>query len=463
MNGMTDRRRERREHQVDADRRRAAVAPRRLRALLVGGAAEVRRSVREVLARQDALAWEAESVAGAWSAIRRHGPDVLIATTEVLRGGGARFVADVRRFDERVEIVAVVDTSERGRRALRDGAYDFFVEPLDLDRLAVALRHIGETVRLREDADLLAAQDGGPLRIGGLVAGDPRMIRVLTAVRRLGRYDMPVLVIGEAGTEKEAIARALHALGRAGRAFVKAEAGALTSAELARTYGQARDGTLFIDDVTALPTEVTAALAAALSPDGAEPAEEGRVRIVAGCPEVAPAWAEPGTVRGDLHARLSGASLLVPPLRERRSDIPLVARVLMRAVAGDGGHAVEIGHDTEQALVAYDWPGNVDELQRVLAAAAALAGGSRIEPRHLPAPVCEERLAPSEDAPTRRLRDLEAQHLRQVLIETGGNKSRAARILGLTRWALQRRIRKHGIDESRPASAGSDEREPPAA
>jgi transcriptional regulator of acetoin/glycerol metabolism len=149
--------------------------------------------------------------------------------------------------------------------------------------------------------------------------------------------------------------------------------------------------------------------------------------------------------------------MTLPPLRERRGDAVLIARELAAGIGRDRGRALTIARPVEDALLAYPWPGNLDELKTVIVTAATAANGPAIEAHDLPAPLAgHASTAAGQTAGTRLLRDLESQHLRQVLDETRGNKSRAARILGLSRWALQRKLRKHGI------SYGEDATETPA-
>ncbi len=418
----------------------------RTSALIVDSGTDSRHPVRELLDQVAAEVWEAEGFDAAWDMLRRHLLDVVVVGPEFPPDRCGRFLSEVCRFDDAIALISVVDAPERGCDALRDGAYDYFLAPVDRERLRTVLRHIGEAAQLRAQGSAIPRRPDGTAEIGGLCAHYPPMLRVLALVRRLSRYEMPVLVAGEEGTEKEEVARTLHLLGRQEGPFIVETAASLSPAGLGRACGAARGGTLFLDDVPALPAETAAALAAMVSPaaPGREP--QHGVRIIAGCREEALARVEPATVREDLYARLSGAVVALPPLRERRDDVPLLARRLLRDLAESTACANELDGEVAELLRVYRWPGNVAELRNALAAAVGCAAGGRIEPDHLP-PLLRERSLGSGDAgATRRLRDLEVQHLRQVLSETAGNKSRAARILGVSRWALQRRIRKHGLD-----------------
>ena len=413
-----------------------------LRTLIVASDADLRRQLAGVVIERGGSASETDGVARAWE--RLSAPfDLVVLVASDANGDVEEFVADLRTFDDDIMALTVVDSTESGRLALLDGAFDFFVAPVDRERFAAVLEHVRERAWLRKrDAVLERLLDGGA-RVGALLTRNPRMLEIVVDVMRLARYRTPVLVVGERGTEHEEVARALHDIGRPDAPFVATAASAVTVAELRSLTASAANGTLFIDDLGAIAADVAAALTA-LVEDALGRVEGSAPRVVAGHPQPLPPTAAPDDPRGDLYARFQPATLILPPLRERREDIVLVARELAAGVGRDRGRDLHVARGAEDALMAYDWPGNVDELKSVVVTAAAAANGPAIETYDLPAPLAERGEAVHAGG-FRRLRDLEVQHLRQVLEETRGNKSRAARILGLSRWALQRKLRKHGI------------------
>ena len=408
------------------------------RALIVASDAATRRQLIELLSAQGVRAREAENVSRAWKTIREEPFDLVVPVDDVLYDEGKDLIAELHAFDRATAVVAVVNSTECGRRALAAGAYDVFPSPVDGERFAVVLRHIGETIRLRERSAILDRMLEGGAHLGALLTRDPRMIAVVDAIHRLARYWTPVLVVGERGSEHEEVARTLHDLGRPDRPFVVCGAAALTAAALRDQQAVAGGGTLFIDDVSALAADVSVALTAALE-------DASATRIVAGYPHMAPPVSEPGDRRAELYRHFTGAVLVLPPLRERPGDAVLMARELAAGVGRDRGRELGIARPVEDALLTYPWPGNLGELKTVLVTAATAANGPVIEVHDLPAPLADHAGAAGQPASPRRLRDLEMQHLRQVLEETQGNKSRAARILGVSRWALQRKLHKHGI------------------
>lgn len=411
--------------------------------LIVSGDSGARGALRDFFNTRQTEIWEAETAARGLAVLHRRPVDLVVLGPDVMRDDAGRVVAGVRGFDDQIEVIAIVDSPERGRAALAKGAYDFFLHPVDFERFDVVLRHIGDAAEAREHSALLAQQVERPARFGRLVTEDPRMIALFTAARRLARYETPMLIAGEAGTGKDSLARAMHEFGRGSRPFVTVEAATATPERFDRAVAEAGNGTLFIDDVLALAPQVSAALVAFL--DGARERETS-ARVVAACREDAGRRCSQGTLQEDLYLRLSSAALNVPPLRERPEDIVAIAHEILHGAGGGNGGAT-LTRSVADALVHYDWPGNVDELRATLEAAQQAAGGRPIEVRDLPAPLRNGQPAVEEPATgeSRRLSDIEAAHLRKALAETRGNKARAARILGLSRWALQRKLQKHHI------------------
>jgi DNA-binding NtrC family response regulator len=411
--------------------------------LIVSGDGAARAALREFFTSRQTETWEAESATRGLAVLHRRPVDLVVVGPDVLRDEGRGVVAGVRSFDDQIEVIAIVDDAERGRAALAEGAYDFFLDPVDFDRFDVVLRHIGDAAEAREHSTLLEQQVERPARLGRLVTQSPRMIALFTAARRLARYETPVLIAGESGTGKESLARAIHDLARGSTPFVAIEASAATAESFDRAVGEAAGGTLYVDDVLALAPQVSAAIVALLDTGARE--QVASPRVIAACREDAGRRCNPGTLQEDLYLRLSSALLNVPPLRERPEDImPIAYEILHGSGTGDG---VRLGHGVADALTQHEWPGNVDDLRATLDAAQAAAPGRPIELRNLPAAFRhgEPEVEESVSGASRRLSDIEAAHLRKALAETRGNKARAARILGLSRWALQRKLQKHRI------------------
>jgi DNA-binding NtrC family response regulator len=412
--------------------------------LIVSGDGTVRGGLRDFFTSRHAEIWEADSAARGLAVLRRRPVDLVVVGPDVLRDEGGGVVASVRAFDDQIEVIAIVDNAKRGRAALAGGAYDFFLDPVDFERFDVVLRHIADAAETREQSSVLAQQVKRPARLGRLVSQSPRMIALFTTARRLARYETPVLIAGETGTGKESLARVIHELGRGARPFVAVEAASATTDSFDLALAAAADGTLYVDAVMALAPQVSAALVASLDGSGARE-RASSARVIASCREDAGRRCSQGTVQEDLYLRLSSATLDVPPLRERTEDVLPIAYEILHGLGAANG--ATLGRSVTEALTRYEWPGNVDELRSTLEIAQAAAPGRMIELQDLPPalrqgqPEVEE----SVSGESRRLSDIEAAHLRKALAETRGNKARAARILGLSRWALQRKLQKHRI------------------
>ena len=416
----------------------------RIGVLIVSGDGAARGGLRDFFASRQTEIWESDSAARGLAVLRRRPVDLVVVGPDVLRDQDSGVVAGVRAFDDQIEVIAIVDSAERGRVALADGAYDFFLDPVDFERFDVVLRHVGAAAETREQRSLLVQQAERPARFGRLVSESPRMIALFTVAQRLARYETPVLIAGEPGTGKESLARVIHELGRGARPFVAIEAASATIESFELAVAEAVGGTLYVDAVLALAPQVSGALIALLDGGGARE-RESSARVIAACREDAGRRCSQGTVQEDLYLRLSSVTLDVPPLRERGEDVlPITYEILHGLGTGNG---VTLGRGAAEALTRYEWPGNVDELRATLETAQAAASGPAIELHDLPPALRQGQ--PEVEEPvsgeSRYLSDIEAAHLRKALAETRGNKARAARILGLSRWALQRKLQKHSI------------------
>ncbi|HEX2573115.1 MAG TPA: sigma-54 dependent transcriptional regulator [Polyangia bacterium] len=377
-----------------------------------------------------------------------------------LRGGAHR--------DVPVIVATAYGDSERTIRAMRDGAFDYLTKPFDLPAL---LSTVGRAVKQRALAQALRPPAPEPPARGTLVGTSTAMLDIWKLIGRAAASETPVLITGETGTGKELVARAIHEYSsRSAEPFVAVnlaalpqtlleselfghERGAFTGAT-ARRSGRleaAGAGTLLLDEIGDLDGALQTKLLRVLS-DGSYERVGGderlvnRARIVSATHKpVRPG--EPGCVlREDLYYRLAVIEIEVPPLRARRSDIPLlVAHALM------GTPARAVSEEAMAHLVSYRWPGNVRELIHVIQRAAVLAGGEVIDVPNLPEPVRDERARsqpePDEGGVTLReaVAALEKRLILRALARAGGNRSEAARQLGIGRPQLYAKMEEYGI------------------
>ncbi len=372
--------------------------------------------------------------------------------------------------------------------AMRRGAFDYLTKPLERDELLLVLERALERTALVRENRQLHEQLVERYRLENIVGGHGSMQEVFRVVHKVADSSSSILIHGESGTGKELVARAIHQLsGRREKPFWAVniaalpetileaelfghERGAFTGAESRKIglFEQASGSTLFLDEVGDLRRDLQVKLLRALQEReilrvGGTERIKIDVRIVAATNLDLEKEVREGRFREDLYYRLSVIPVRLPPLRERRPDIPLLVEHFLDRLCRPGERK-QVGADALRALVAYDWPGNVRELQSVLERAVLLSDGDLLGPADLPASVR------AGIAPVRRggadafealeipdegidLDAVERNLIRKAVAKAGGNVTRAARLLGLTRRTLQYRLEKL---QAEPAPADAD-------
>ena len=397
----------------------------------------------------------------------RHGLDAVVSDVQMPHAGGFDVLDAFRRAGDGVPIVLMTAFGDvdAAMRAVDKGAYDYVTKPLDVRKLRATLEHAIERARLGETS---ARTDGRPHRAGAVVAHAAPMIELYKTIAQIAPSSITVLVIGESGSGKELVARTVHTRStRAAGPFVAVNCAALPEtlleselfghvrgaftgavAERRGLFEEATNGTLFLDEIGHVSPKMQGELLRVL--------QEGEIRRVGGGPvkvdvrvigatnrDLEPLVAT-GQFRSDLYYRLNVVTLRVPPLRDRREDIPpLVAHFLAVAAERAGVPAPPVAPDALAALCAYAWPGNVRELENVVQRALAVARPGGIVKDDLPQEVCAgsspqplPQAVAAEDWPT--LDELTRRYVSRVLERTGGNRTRAAEILGVDRRTLSR-------------------------
>jgi len=399
------------------------------------------------------------------------------------------------RGDALVVVITAHGTMDTAIQAMQRGAYDYLAKPFDLDEVLLVAERALAAARLTEEVARLRSGLAEVWEFGALIGRHPRMQEVYKTIGRIARSDVTVLLRGESGTGKELVARAIHHYSRrGGRPFVAVscaaipgtlleselfghERGAFTDAK-ERKLGKlelAHGGTLFLDEIGDMPVDLQTKLLRALQErtiervGGQDPIRVD-VRVLAATNRDLEALMREGRFREDLYYRLNVVTLHLPPLRERRRDIPLLVEHFLAKHAeqlGDRGVAPE----ALDRLVGHDWPGNVRELENVVQRAMIMATSGVILPEHLPIGPVSAAASVAVDATleeiierkliecVRGLREytsanlydlmiglVEKPLLRAVLRETGGNQVRAAQILGINRNTLRKKLTEHGID-----------------
>lgn len=411
-------------------------------------------------------------------------PDVVLTDLRMPGLDGESLYAEILRRDRTVVVIVMTGhgTVDGAVRALQAGVAHYLTKPVSWDEmLVVVAKEAGRRALERENARL-RDELRERFSVEGLVGGCAALRAVQDVVSRLVDADATVLIHGESGTGKELIARALHFQGRrAAGPFVPVncaaipkdlvaselfghEAGAFTGATRSHRgyFEQAHGGTLFLDEVAEVPVPVQATLLRVLAERrirrvGSEASVPVDVRVVAATNRDLEAAIDEGDFRRDLYYRIAVVPVRLPPLRERGGDVLLLARHLARKAAG---RAVSLTPAAEAELLRHRWPGNVRELENVLARAVLLSRTRDVidaADLALPEPSrAADAVVPEFPAGGVDLAQIEREWIRRALGFTGGNRTRAAQLLGISRHALLYRIEKFGLADAGGADGDAD-------
>ncbi|HEX9743155.1 MAG TPA: sigma-54 dependent transcriptional regulator [Nitrospiraceae bacterium] len=394
-----------------------------------------------------------------------------------IRMGEVDGLAVLRDFRQRSPETAIVLLTAFGSmdgaiEAIKQGAYDYLAKPFKKEEVRLVVRRslehsrlVRENARIREE---LRERHGSPL-----IGSSPAMLEVYKLVARVSAGRSTVLLEGESGTGKELVARAVHANSpRRDRPFVPVNCAALTETLLeSELFGHekgaftgavaskrglfetADQGTLFLDEIGDIRPALQVKLLRVIQEQevrhvGGTASVKVDVRIIAATNRDLAQLVKDGKFREDLFYRLNVVRIVLPPLRDRREDIPMLAHHFLHKVSSADGRPIRgFVPDTMALLERYPWPGNVRELENVIERTGSLAPGPLIMPDDLPETVrkAEAALAGGDESML-SLDEMQKRHLSRVLRETGGNKVRAARILGIDRRTLYRMAERFGID-----------------
>jgi two-component system response regulator HydG len=464
----------------------------RARLLLVDDDEEACRLLAEVLEREAYVVVPALSADEALLKVDEVGPfDAVLTDLRMPHKSGLDLLRVLRERDPGALVLVLTafgDAAAAGE-AIRAGAYDFISKPYDLAALRETLaRSLGRRrlAGLRRDTGAEAGLDpAAPTAAPALVGHSPAIIEVMKTLARVAPSQATVLVLGETGTGKELVARTLHRFSdRADRRFVAVNCsalaeglleselfghvrGAFTGAGSSRPglFREADRGTLFLDEIGDVSPGLQARLLRAVQeheivPVGSETPIGVDVRVIAATHRDLPELVRRGRFREDLYYRLNVVTLTLPPLRARRQDVPLlIDHFLRELVARHGRGPVAVDPEAQRRLLAYDWPGNIRELQNVLERAMLLAEQDVIGPEHLPAevraPLGGAATAPAgtsgaegaapEPPPLRSLEEVDRDHVLRVLTAMHGNRDDTSRVLGISRRTLSRMIQRWNL------------------
>jgi len=299
--------------------------------------------------------------------------DILLTDLRLPGTSGLELLKRVAVIHPDIAVVMLTQygTIDSAVEATRIGAADYVTKPFRLEELRTRLQHVAHAVELKRENQLLREQVRTRPGFGGLVGMSAKMERVYKMIEKVSQRDHPVLILGESGTGKELVARSIHFMGaRKDKPFVPVDCSALVPTLVeSELFGYTNGGTLFLDEIGEMSLEMQVKLLRVLQqrevkPVGATEHRPVNVRIVAATnrdPEYA---IKQGTFRQDLYFRLNVVQVKLPPLRERKSDIPLLVAAFLEKFAGETDVPRELTEDAMRELMSYDWPGNVRERDR---------------------------------------------------------------------------------------------------
>jgi len=462
----------------------------RARVLVADDEASIRFVLREALEEAGHEVVDVDTGDAAWRALAAGGFEIAFLDIRMPGASGLELLERLRETssDTAVVVITAQSTLENAVEAMKRGALDYLVKPFQMAEVLAAVEKSLRTRALQRE--VRALRQGAAVRPAAgerLVGRSAAILEVFKTIGRVAPRDVAVLVTGESGTGKELVARAIHAASpRAAATFVAVNAaaiprdlleselfghekGSFTGAIEARAgrFREASGGTLFLDEIGDMPLDLQAKLLRVLQSGevmsvGGKRAEKVDVRIVAATHRDLDALVREGRFREDLLYRLRVVPLHIPPLRERRDDIPVLAQHFASRYASElGTEARFLSEATLEHLAAYDWPGNVRELENAIKRALVLAGHEVLAPddfAFLRGPVepaapggsleeivRDEALAelrgPEEGELYRRILErVERPLLEATLLHTGGNQLRAAALLGINRNTLRKKI-----------------------
>ena len=438
----------------------------------------------------------ASSVDAALTEIERQPFDIVITDLRMAGRNGLELVDEIRRrkLDTTVVVMTAYGSKEIAIEAMKRGAYDYLSKPFEADEVVLLLRKAEERERLFRENVTLRKQlrSGGQeaeLGLGEMVAKSGRMTDLFRTIRKIAEFKTTVLVGGESGTGKELVARAIHRLSpRADGPFIAVNCGAIPATLLeSELFGhrkgaftdatrdrkglfeEANGGTLFLDEIGELPLGLQVKLLRVLQEEeirrlGDTQDVKVDVRVVAATARDLSSEVKRGAFREDLYYRLNVLSIHLPPLRERREDIPLLVEHFIQRMNARMGLKV-LGATTEamRLLIESEWPGNVRELENTIERAMVLTEGDQIDVDSLPdrlrqpgrASVTPVPLLDDDLSIKRASRRAEEDLIRRALIRTNGNRTRAAELLEISHRALLYKIKEYGIVVPKGESEGT--------
>jgi DNA-binding NtrC family response regulator len=443
--------------------------------LFVDDEEEIRLTVEEYLARQGYAVTTVGNGLDALELVKDREFDVVLTDLKMPRFSGLDLLKAIKEDQPDLEVIILTGygTVKTAVEALKLGGYDYIQKPIKLDRVGHLIAQICEKRKMQKENLLLKGRLQERYRYDDLIGASPRMQQIFEVIARISGKDATVLIQGESGTGKEVVAKVIQKnSGRRDKPFVSLNCGAIVEGLLeSELFGHVRgaftgaikdrvglfesanEGTIFLDEISEMPQPLQVKLLRAIQerqirPVGASKERDVDVRIIAATNRNAEELLNEGIMRKDLFYRLNVISIKMPPLRERKEDIPLLTNYFISKFGRNDnkGNAVRISPEAMYALLEYHWPGNVRELENVVERAFALGQGATIELPDLPVEIRKgSGMQREKEITTFSLRENEISLIKNALLKSNGKKAPAAKLLEIDVSTLYRKVAKYGI------------------
>lgn len=421
----------------------------------------------------------ADSADHAYRVLDTTNVDVVLLDLRLPGTGGIEILREIKR--RRPETVVIVITGfatvQSAVQAMKHGAYDYVTKPFNMEELRLLLDRVVNHLKLTSENRMLREQVKSKQGFGSIVGRAPEMEKLYRIISKASHSTHPVLITGESGTGKEMVARSIHFSGPyRDKPFIPVDCGSLVPTLIeSELFGYvkgaftgavrskdgllavAEGGTLFLDEIGELPVDLQAKLLRALQekeirPVGGTKSIPINVRILAATNRDLEQAVAQGTFRRDLYFRLNVLTLRIPPLRERKQDIPLLTGHFLERIVRTTGVQRNISDEALKLMLAYEWPGNVRELENCLERAAALTTGPTLHLSDLPTSIQNWRLqAAASILPVANssqtimpIADIEKHAILKAIEQLHGDKLEAARLLGIGKTTLYRKLKEYG-------------------
>ena len=444
---------------------------RKAKVLVVDDEAIIRDSLHDWLTDTGYQVFTAENGPQALEIIQREGLRIVITDLVMPGMDGIELMKSAKEMSSNIEVIIITayGSIPTAITAMREGAYDYIEKPFCPERAELLIEKLVEHQGLIKENISLHQKLEERYRFENIIAKSPKMQRVIEVIKVVGKSNATVLITGDTGTGKELVARAIHSQShRQGKPFVAVSCAALPESLLeSELFGHekgsftgaytqkkgkfevANRGTLFLDEIGEMSANIQVHLLRVLEEKeftrvGGNELVKVDVRVISATNRDVKQAVANGQFREDLYYRLNVVNIELPPLRQRREDIPLLAQHFLKKFAVENQKEItDFSPEATDFLLKYEWPGNVRELENAIERAVILAKNSCIEVADL----SQQNLVPTHStSPGTNLKQVEKTHIQDVLTETGGNYTKAARVLGISRMTLYNKIKAYGLN-----------------